>query len=485
MRPQGQGTVIDPTSPWALPTGAPPVLSHRRSVTSLAWSAVRSVEVAFCVCALLLFSQAFVVFLQPGADGVADAEGNAILRSLFYLVYAVMSVFVVFRVKSFARITVRQPAVLLAIVLAMASVLWSVAPDLTLRRSIALLLTTAFGWYLVARFTPLQIIRLITWTLGLALVLSLGTVIFMPDYGIDSGANFGAWQGIFSHKNTMGRVAALAAWMFILLGLTDRRRWWVYAPGVLLAVGMLFFSQSRTSMVTLATILAVLPLVGVLRWKVTRGAPILAGAILIAGSVGLFLAGNLEVALESIGSDATLTGRTALWAAVLAAGRADLWLGVGYSAFWIDQNPLRDFVQFEAGWSADGAHNGFMDIWLELGLAGLGLMALIIVLASRKALAALRASVTPEAAWPVLAILFIVLSNLSESGLLRQNNLVWVIFVAAVAVAYEGGRRRPAPDPRPGGRPDPRPGIAPAALGPLVVTPREPGPGARGRHRSQ
>ena len=84
----------------------------------------------------------------------------------------------------------------------------------TLRRSLVLLATTVYGIYFGGRFTIPEQLRLLSWTFALVVFSSLFMVILLPQYGVDHGVFFGAWQGAFPQKNMLARAMVLAALVF-------------------------------------------------------------------------------------------------------------------------------------------------------------------------------------------------------------------------------------------------------------------------------
>jgi O-antigen ligase len=143
----------------------------------------------------------------------------------------------------------------------------------------------------------------------------------------------------------------------------------------------------------------------------------------------LFLS-DLETSLSLIGRDATLTGRTELWSLVLAKIWERPWLGYGYSGFW--QGPTSEAGQYvwsAIGWDAPHAHNGLLDLWIDLGLLGLIIYVLIFSLNFIQAINWVRATKTAENYFPLVYLVFIFLANLTESNLLVQNDIIWILYV--------------------------------------------------------
>jgi O-antigen ligase len=74
----------------------------------------------------------------------------------------------------------------------------------------------------------------------------------------------------------------------------------------------------------------------------------------------------LSSASEALGRDETFTGRTWIWEAVIPEFKHMPWLGHGFQSFWTTEWRAMVF-------GMPYAHNGYLDILLELGVVGLAL----------------------------------------------------------------------------------------------------------------
>ena len=420
-------------------------------------------ERAFAVVAILVLSGAL---LRMGADPDAAAEGGggAVRQAALLAVYAGTLAVVALRLRAVARAAFRHPPVTLITLLAVASAAWSVAPGITLRRGAALAATTLFGLWLAARFERRELVGLVATAFAVAAVLSLLAGVALPELGRDAAFE-GAWRGVFGHKNALGGTMALSAFTFLVLahGAAPGRRARLRALA-LLAVALVVLSRSATALVALAGMLAILP---VLRAVRARNVPLLLAALAVACAaavvVGATGAGPGSV-LDALGRDATLTGRTALWDAVLATIRDRGGLGYGYAAFWDAESPAAETLFAAIGWRAWHAHNAVLDIWLGLGIVGVVLVAGTVLWAVVRVLRELRAGASPVSVWPMAFLVFVVVSNVTESSILNPDSLHWALFVALVCGApAAAGLAKAAAD----GEPDAA-SVDPAdALGPV------------------
>ena len=76
------------------------------------------------------------------------------------------------------------------------------------------------------------------------------------------------------------------------------------------------------------------------------------------------------------------------------------------------------------------AHNGFLDIWLSIGLVGLSVFLAGYIATVIHSLALLRKTNSPEGFWPLLFLTYILLSNLTEGTIATMNSSFWAIYTA-------------------------------------------------------
>jgi O-antigen ligase len=76
--------------------------------------------------------------------------------------------------------------------------------------------------------------------------------------------------------------------------------------------------------------------------------------------------------LAASGRDATLTGRTGIWQTVLSEPINPL-LGTGYTSFWLGERLQRIWALYPRT-PLIQAHNGYLEVYLNLGLVGLTLL---------------------------------------------------------------------------------------------------------------
>jgi O-antigen ligase len=417
------------------PAAARPRAPRHAALEDALSAGYRGLEVAFAVVALCLMSHAVVLLLmQGGSDTTADAyEGNVVMRTMFGVIHAISVALVAVRWRASLAAVSRRATVLLLMGLALASTGWSAAPDLTLRRAIAFVGTTALGVFLAARFTPRDLLRVVGAAYGIMAFLSLAFALGLPAYGVDHGIHPGAWMGVFTHKNVLGKAMVIGSVTFLLLRADlPRHRRWMGTAGLGLCVFLLLMSTSKTALSVVLALFASAALFRMLRLRMDLAIMVFVGAVLVGGSVIALVASNWEALLMAMGKDPSLTGRIPMWEVLVRTIRERPWLGYGYNAFWLGEKGPSAGPLKEIGWLTPSAHNGYLEVALQLGLAGLVVFLAGYLAAVRQAIAGLRRTVTADALWPLLILTFTLLYNFTESVLLEKNNITWALYVAAV-----------------------------------------------------
>jgi len=142
-----------------------------------------------------------------------------------------------------------------------------------------------------------------------------------------------------------------------------------------------------------------------------------------------------DVLLGLIGKDSTLTGRTDIWDALFRSIQDKPLLGYGYGVYWLDPLGPSYYVRLSLQWGVPSAHNGWIETWLSVGAIGVGLFAVQYFWALILAVMRLRRGGT-ETYWVIMITLTFLVFSLSESSVLQQNDLSWVIFVATTAKLF-------------------------------------------------
>jgi exopolysaccharide production protein ExoQ len=401
----------------------------------------RFVELSMTVLILILISDAILpLFLHTGPKDLVATSTTPVERAAYWIGYLFTMSQLLIRPGQLLRAALRNPFVIAFVAVAAVSIAWSDDPATSLRRVFALSMWTLFGLYLASRYDTRTLLRLLGVALGLLALMSIASVILTPDYGIESAFDKGAWRGVFTTKNTLGEMMLLAA---VVFGLFATRKGPARFPamlGVLLAVTMIFFAKARAALLIVGVLAITIPVV--LTFRKNNAAAALVLCILLGVSAGASVAiADRDAVLSVLGKDATLTGRTVLWSAVVERIEDRPLLGYGYSAFWEANGVQSEQVRTAIGWDTPHSHNGVLDVWLDIGLIGVLAMIAAYVLALKRAWIALRTTRELDGVWAMTFLVMLFLGNTTESSIF-QSFLIWAVFVTVACMRWTPERRR-------------------------------------------
>ena len=143
-------------------------------------------ERVYAVALLLVFSDAVIPLVRSASGAVPDLEnGDPHRQAMLFAFFGVCGLLCALRPRQVSAAALRNPLTLLLVGFAILSKDWSHAPDITLRRGIALAGTTMCGVWLAGRFRGRELMEILGWAMGIAAVLSLlltGTSFSMQAY---------------------------------------------------------------------------------------------------------------------------------------------------------------------------------------------------------------------------------------------------------------------------------------------------------------
>ena len=365
-----------------------------------------------------------------------DQAETPILRLFWLPVYATTAGLLLLRFNVVVKAWPAWLALGAVVALAFASQYWSIDPATTKRRVIAMTINGSFALYLGARFHGMNLPRLIACCALVLGVLSLFMVFAVPSIGVHHGVNDGMWRGVWYEKNQMGiamvaGATAAAAW----LAAEDRLRLTPIAALVLCLV-LVLATRSKTS---LLCALIGIGVIGVL-WSLKRSPPALIVVAVwmgvISGAVGwwLWTFESAEI-LKALGKDPTLTGRTEIWTALFRMIDERPWTGSGYNAFWGPDSEPAAWIRHQTGWSVPSAHNGWIDLLIQLGWPGAILVGTIMASSYLTTLIRLPSAGRREGFWGIAYLSVYILLTLSESVLVSAQNMPWALCLAILARA--------------------------------------------------
>ena len=295
---------------------------------------------------------------------------------------------------------------------------------------------------------PLEAVRALLRRLCYLLIpLSILVIKYFPQIGKEyefwSGASL--FVGAATSKNMLGAACLVSGIFFFWDTVTrwrDRKerrtRRIIRLNFAFIAMTFWLLHLARSATSTVCLVLGCVILIAAHR-KVSQRRPTFLKALIPAFfclylllAFGCDMNGNLAAA---VGRDPTLTDRTSIWTTVLSL-RTNPLLGTGYESFWI--GPRLQYVWSKVG-SINEAHNGYLEMYLNLGLTGLALLCVFLLSSYRKICR--RLSLSSSLASLSLALFAVMLFyNITEAAF--RSSLIWVAFLLFAIEVHE-----PAEDP--------------------------------------
>jgi O-antigen ligase len=144
--------------------------------------------------------------------------------------------------------------------------------------------------------------------------------------------------------------------------------------------------------------------------------------------------------LALLGKSDDLTGRLDIWSAVISLAQQRPAFGWGWVSWWVPWVAPFDNLAFESGVRQLHAHNAWLDVFLQLGVAGLvvfgalifstGLRSWQFATQTARTTAGTPESFTAISLLPLLLLTALLVQSLAESRLLVEYGLLLLVIIA-------------------------------------------------------
>jgi exopolysaccharide production protein ExoQ len=368
-----------------------------------------------------------IVVQQPMMSSALYQRPDSPAPALASLVSIVVASSFVYR--DLAKLLARNGVIIAYISLAVISAVWSMNPDITFRRGLGGVFTILAAAYIAVRFDDKDRMRLFSFVCVIPAVVSVYTIMVggYSDY----------------KKGTLGEFMMVGIFVELyLLALGNWRPIWRF--GLLsIYLTLLILSHSVTSWLCATVFLAGIAIYVI--GKRDKLAGVIA-ATTLAWLLVLLLLGllyNADSLLAILGKNSTLSGRTDIWLANLALIKQKPLLGWGYMAAPVAKTPaISEYLRWQDG----NAHSAYVDVTLQLGLVGLGLLLSIVAVAWHRAQACCKRGILPLGWFSLVFIVAALLYSLVATQVLGQNgSIFWLllnVFNFSCALKLASLRRR-------------------------------------------
>jgi exopolysaccharide production protein ExoQ len=315
--------------------------------------------------------------------GAAEAyeDGNEFDRGIYLLLIALAIGILMSRSLPWKSLAAHNLALTLLLTYTLLSVVWSDYAFVAFKRWIRDLGNYLMILVVLSEPEPVAAVQTLLRRFSYLLVpLSIVLIKYYPELGkgYDGWTGVAFFLGATTTKNMLG-VMCLVSGIFCFWDITrrwpDRRRprtrriLVIDVAFIVMTLWLLNLADSATSRVCL--LLGCLVVIFGHSHRVQRASGLV--KLLIPSMLGLYLLLDLvfnvkDALVQLVGRDPTLTGRTEVWNDALGLTTNPL-LGTGYESFWLGER--LQFMWAKYPFRPNQAHNGYLEVYLNLGVLGL------------------------------------------------------------------------------------------------------------------
>lgn len=391
----------------------------------------------------------------------ADLSGSPLDRAVLTALLILGLVVLTQRASRVKRLFLHNKAVVTLYSYMLFSTIWSNFPGITFRRCFRSMGVLVMVLVVLTENVPLAAIQALLRRLFMLHTLGdIAAIKYFRNMGVayNWDGSEEEWVGLTNQKNNLGQMAMCSGLVFAWQTLQNRK-WQNLIPNLLMITFTLWVLRGSKNSHSTAAILGFITsaalLIGLQLIKKRAGH---AKRLVVASVAVFFFAAPLiyagfqafdttpaDAVLEATGRDMTFTDRTLIWTDVLDNAKKSPVLGVGYGAFWVgflghDLYPLPNWDRKTPSWRPNEGHNGFIDVYVDLGAIGLLLLIVVICAAFAGAVNDLQRNF--ELGRIRIALLVaILMNNMAESSILNGTQALWLLFLL-VAINVPAGWRK-------------------------------------------
>lgn len=385
------------------------------------------------------------------ATGIAQSleEGDPLNRAVELGLVLLAVGILVSRSFRWGEFFARNWALTAYLLFALVSVVWSDFPFPAFKKWFRDLGNYAVILVVLSDPQPLEAVRTVLRRLGYLLIpLSVVLIKYFPDIAREYDPWTGAqtFSGVTTTKNMLGIICLVCGIYFVwdtVVRWPDRKnrrvKQIILVNGAM--IGMVVWLLNICSSATSITCLILASMVILLAHsKVVQRRPgLLTVTIPCVFLLYALLAYGFNLKGEfagAVGRDPTLSGRTVIWSLVLREQPNPL-LGAGYESFWL--GPRLQRIWAGGMGKLNESHNGYLEVYLNLGWAGVFLLFLFVATTYRNICKKFRPFSCIASLSLAIWIAFLFHNN-SEVDF--RSGMMWLAFVFGAFAASEVDRRR-------------------------------------------
>ncbi|WP_044749133.1 O-antigen ligase family protein [Bacillus alveayuensis] len=313
------------------------------------------------------------------------------------------------------------------------SFLWSVDVKMSLYRVFLLIVSTLFALYIFERFELTEWFYYLSVTVFLCIIVSIFFILFIPELGIHHDQYlFGAWKGIYFHKNGFGSILIINIIMGFYQYLNLKKNKIIPVLNIIFSLILLYYSQSKTALLIFIIMIVILLCLKIRKFPKLLRISLTIFFLTIFLCIGFFVLGNIGLILNVLNRDLTLSGRIEIWNYVYIKSNLSPFFGYGYGGFWTEKTRATQDILRLIGFPIYSSHNGFLDILVNLGYIGLFIFILVFVSGLVYSFLILQKNFSKYNWLLMIILIFIFANNISETRIILSDPIHWVLFITTL-----------------------------------------------------
>ncbi len=380
-------------------------------------------------------------------DFVSAIETGQPIDQLFFLIILISGlVILVKRRKIVYKVIEIKKTWIFLFVYCFISILWSDHQFISFKRYIKDFNALLMVLVIITEKEPINTFKAIMKrNMFLLVPLSIVFCKFYPDIGRYQTASWNfIYTGVTTHKNLLAILCLINIMVFLIdwIPLLKNRKYLlkpdlfiVYTLYLLLSIYLLKFANSMTTNACLIIGLSIF-FSKFLKKNLIKVIIVLV-IMYTTGLTDLIFSGISDVLLGIADRDLTLSGRTDLWEAVLGIKNNPI-IGTGYSAFWLGDR-LRELIEHFI-FLPKQAHNGYLEVYLNLGIIGL-MSLLFAIYCSFRIINKKFYNNDYLASFKISFFTIFLIHNFTEATFLFNASPLWFVFLFVVFLGNKTTKR--------------------------------------------
>jgi O-antigen ligase len=391
---------------------------------------------------MITASRAISLWFNTGAPvtGVeAYEEGNPVDRNIYLTLYVVAGIILIQRRVRLGEFIAENPWLSIYLLFCGFGILWSDYLLVSFKRYIKEIGNILIALVVLTEPRPYEAITTMVRRFAYILIpLSIVLYKYFPSLGRVYHRYSGEMHitGVTANKNNLGALCMICGIiMFAILyqswrenkSLIDKKN---RNDLIVFIMTLWLLIQSRSS-TSLACFIIGVSLYWMLGTFAIKKRLKSLSTIFILSCVAILFLNNIidiaGIAISGFGKDETLTGRTELWSYLITKSENPL-IGVGYDSYWLGRRIQQLWDMY--WWHPTQSHNGYIEIYINIGLIGLFMMIGVLISTLRSTINKLLYDF--EFGRIIMSLLIIIVFyNMTETAY-KAGHFMYFVFVLAV-----------------------------------------------------